>query len=125
MPENAEIWILEDDADYAATMSEFLGMAGHIVYDVLNNLVMFEATVNSGKMFSDPKKGILIADGNLQPGDTSGRDGARAVAVFRKQYPDRPPLIIGRSSGFVSGADYQMKAGDVSNSQLAEEITKL
>ena len=95
MPESAKIFLVDDNKSDLFNTRYFLEKAGHEI--------IVEATSLDKALMLIPElteKGVNVAivDGNLTPGDSSGRDGQMVAREIRKQTQGQGIKIVAYSS---------------------------
>jgi CheY-like chemotaxis protein len=118
-PENANIFIVEDNEDRIEKLTEILKDDGHKVVDIAKTRA--EALKKIPEL-GENKVNITIMDGNLTKDDICGNDGEEFTREIKARYPNI--IVIGNSnSDHVRGADfnYPKKKGV---EKLLETITQ-
>ncbi len=83
-PENANVFLVEDDKSFRGYARRFIEGAGHkIVVEVDTFQGALEA-ISSVKALG---VNVAVVDGNLTEEDFSGDDGSRIAAVLREEIP--------------------------------------
>jgi CheY-like chemotaxis protein len=101
-PENANVFVVEDDKFWQEAIKENLSIGGHrIVLSATSLKDALEATNNLSKF------GVQVAtvDGNLG-GYSAGHDGQKVIAAIREKAPE--VKIIGFSSDPLPGTDVDL-----------------
>ncbi len=100
MPENAQIFLAEDNEGHRRVLTDLLELHNHTVVAAVATreeaLRTLEATL--------PAFNIAVLDGNLNAYSTSGKDGADIAKYIRAHFPD--VKIIGYSAGSTPWADF-------------------
>lgn len=91
-PESARIFWVEDDDDYRRTRTEFLEREGHIVVEVASS---FDEAVEKIPSLQEKGINVAIVDGNLDPGENSGREGETIAKKIKSEHPSI--TVIGNS----------------------------
>lgn len=108
-PDNAKVFVIDDDEATQEIIAEVLKIAGHTVAGIALNLNDALSVIPTLE-----EKGVQIAtvDGNLTKEDASGHDGKTIVAAIRQQAPK--VKIIGLTSDRlgVEGADVNIHKRD-------------
>lgn len=121
MPDNARVFVAEDDSRWQSAIVKSVGKGGHTVThtaqtkaDALSQIPTLES---SGVQ-------VAIVDGNLTQGISSGNDGREIVAAIRSQAPNIK--IIGFSaSNTISGVDVSLDKTTFEPIDLANAVTEL
>lgn len=94
-PENANVFLVEDDFLDTWRTGEYLKMGGHSVKLQASTLEEALALVPKLK-----EEGINVAviDGNLSRGKEDGIDGERVVEAIKKQAPNVVTIVYSRGS---------------------------
>ncbi len=118
MPENARVFVAEDDPDFLDDLKMVLEGEGHAV--TLSATSLENALQAIGNF---QKLGIQVAsiDGNLKRGVRSGTDGRQLVNAIRDLAPD--VKIIGMSAEPITGVDVDL--GKDRFEELGQVVTGL
>jgi DNA-binding NtrC family response regulator len=117
-PENANVFIIEDDSDWRERERSRLERAGHIVVGEAVTLADALAAVEN---FEKLGVQIVTLDGNLKRNDESGQDAQRILGAIREKAPS--VKTIGMSGTPINGVDKNL--GKSNAFELGEEVTKL
>jgi CheY-like chemotaxis protein len=91
-PENARIFLVEDDKSRQSLVKDAMKTFGHEVVDVASSLK--EALDKVSKL--DKKRiDVAIVDGNLSENNVSGSDGAAVASAIKAKHPSI--IVIGNS----------------------------
>lgn len=82
MPQQARIFLVEDDILEVQEVKYFLEKADHKIVAEAKSL---EEALNLIPQLSEKGINIAIVDGNLTSGDSSGKDGQTVATAIRKQ----------------------------------------
>lgn len=113
-PENASVFVAEDDPDWQEFISDDLEKGGHSLKRLAQTKEDALASITS---FVQDGIQVAIVDGNLSGDDHSGTDGREIVEAIRSTNPDIK--IIGLSTNTVGRADVSLSklrydTGDIS-----------
>ncbi len=117
-PENARVFIAEDNKNFLDIIQEYLEEAGHSVVLKANTLTDALAGVdNLEKLGID----VAVLDGNLDEWETKGYDGQEVLRAIRATAPR--VRTIGMSGNKFPNADIDLGKDKVEN--IGDVVTKL
>lgn len=120
-PENANIFVAEDDPQWQAIIKKNVGKGGHTVTHTAQTKT--DALAQIPNLESSGVQ-VAIVDGNLTRGNSSGDDGREIVAAIRSQAPS--VKIIGFSaSNTIAGVDTSLDKTTFEPIDLPNTVTKL
>ena len=118
MPENARVFIAEDNPQFLEAFGRKLSRAGHIVVSTATSLT---DGLDAIKQFEILKVQAAVLDGNLSPNDESGSDGRDLVEAIGRLAPN--VKTVGMSASKIEGVTIDL--GKKNYSDLAAVITSL
>lgn len=120
-PENALVFVAEDDVDWQANYARWLPRASHKVVATATSLVKASEVIPT---LAEQGVQVAIVDGNLGFSQW-GEDGAIIVERLRAEVPGIK--IVGATSDpdGVSGADVNIRKSQIDPAKLNETITAL
>lgn len=125
-PENASVFVAEDDTIWQKNYARWLASGGHRVVATATSLT------EAGEVIATLREQgvqVAIVDGNLGSGpwaSSDGRDGRRIVKLIRDLHPD--VKIVGATGApeGVEGADVNVrKSAEMDPTKLNETVTSL
>lgn len=118
MPENARVFIAEDNNQLIKVFERNLSRAGHVIVSTTTSL---KDALDAIKRFEELNVQIAVLDANLSPDDESGNDGRSLVEAINRLSVD--VKTIGMSSSKMEGVTIDL--GKRNYSDLATVITNL
>lgn len=117
-PENAKVFVAEDEKDWQELIVEILEDAGHEV--TLTASSLDEALAATQKL-REKQVQVAIVDGNLSRISSRGNDGQAIIAAIRENAPE--VKIVGMSGLSLEGVDLNL--GKMNARELGEKVNKL
>lgn len=117
-PQEAKIFMAEDDKYYAETLGEFLTMAGHAIVAHVRTLA--EALHMIDELPEDSIQVGLI-DANLDEWEDRGFDGIEIAKSFRKRFPKAS--ILGISLNPQPWSDVPESCKRIGGNMIAKFVT--
>lgn len=119
MPEKAKVFVAEDDSIWRRTIKRRLSEESHEV--VLEAETLAQA-LKSIEQFKELGVQVAVIDGNLNPYDSSGSDGAELAIAIKRLAPE--VKMVGMSGATdVFGVDINL--GKAGIRELGRTITNL
>ncbi len=110
MVEKANVFIIEDERDWRSTIRGLLEDEGHLV---VGEATSKQAALSAVSKFEELGVQIATLDANLDPADTSGKDGQEILAAIRAGAPKVKTICIAFKP--FPGADKDLKKSNMDN----------
>lgn|GEM_PF-1528755 len=124
-PENALVFVADDDVDQQGDYVRWLPRGGHRVVATATSLIEAGEVIPT---LGEQGVQVAIVDGNLGKGplaSSDGRDGRMIVEQIRKLYPEIKIVGATTAPEGVAGADVNIRKSEMSPARLNETVTSL
>lgn len=118
-PENAQIFLVEDNAKVVKTLTEYLENAGHEVVETATSL---QEALSKIPTLSQKGVNVAILDGNLTEGEESGQEGEIVAEAIKAQLPY--VIVIGSTGEIPISAAHINCPKPMGASKLTQTVTQ-